>query len=649
VELQDGAVMLFDGVDLAIEARSRACLVGRNGAGKSTLMRLIAGEIEPDGGGRFVQPGLRFAFVPQEPVIVGETVREHATSGGAADYEADATLYAFGLDPEKSTQGLSGGEIRRAALAKAFAESPDLILLDEPTNHLDIFAIETLEAELSRSRAAALIVSHDRAFLNRITGRCFWLANRKVRTLAQGFAEFEAWAAKMEAEEQETLRRLEKAIERETYTFYRSITGRRSRNEGRANALDVMRAQKAAILKDQTRPMELAIDAGGAPGKRVAEVKGISKTFAAAPDPSRRDTVPSRDAEDVADSPYPSIADGDYSKSGGRDAGRRTVISNFSTRIVRGDRVAIVGPNGAGKTTLVKLLLGELAPDTGTVKLGTNLDIVYLDQGRAELKAAMTLWEALTPLGGDSILVRGKSMHVAAYAKDFLFRESQLRQPVSTLSGGERNRLLLARALAKPANLLVLDEPTNDLDMETLDLLEELLADYDGTLVLVSHDRDFIDRLATSTIALDGRGNAVETPGGWSDFMRQNPGFFGGAPAASPVSPAHLHGGSQDGRPSSSPSLWGGGPSKAAQGPPPPKPGKLTFKDQHRLTEAERQIQDLPGEISRLEADLADPDLFTQNPTRFDQTLKAIEAARATLARAEEDWLILEDRRAGLG
>jgi ATP-binding cassette subfamily F protein uup len=648
VELQDGAVMLFDGVDLAIEARSRACLVGRNGAGKSTLMRLIAGQIEPDGGGRFVQPGLRFAFVPQEPLIVGETVRAHATSGGAADYEADATLYAFGLDPEKSTQGLSGGEIRRAALAKAFAESPDLILLDEPTNHLDVFAIETLEAELSRSRAAALIVSHDRAFLNRITGRCFWLANRKVRTLDQGFAEFEAWAAKMEAEEQETLRRLEKAIERETYTFYRSITGRRSRNEGRANALDAMRAQKAAILKDQTRPMELAIDAGGTPGKRVAEVKGISKTFAAAPHPSLRDSLPSRGTKDVASFSDTSIGDGDHSKAGGGDAGRRIIISDFTTRIVRGDRVAIVGPNGAGKTTLVKLLLGELAPDAGTVKLGTNLDIVYLDQGRAELKAAMTLWEALTPLGGDSILVRGKSMHVAAYAKDFLFRDNQLRQPVSTLSGGERNRLLLARALAKPANLLVLDEPTNDLDMETLDLLEELLADYDGTLILVSHDRDFIDRLATSTIALDGRGNAVETPGGWSDFLRQNPGFFTGGATPSPASPALLNGGSQDGRSSSSSSHCVGEPRKAVLGSAPPKSGKLTFKDQHRLTEAERQIQDLPGEISRLEAALADPDLFTRDPKRFDQTLKIIEAARATLERAEDDWLKLEEKRLGL-
>jgi ATP-binding cassette subfamily F protein uup len=485
VQLQDGAVMLFDGVDLALEARSRACLVGRNGAGKSTLMRLIAGEIEADAGQRFVQPGLRCAFVPQEPVITGARVHDHVTSGGALDYEADAALASFNLHPDKATVGLSGGEIRRAALAKAFAEGPDLILLDEPTNHLDVFAIETLEREITRSRAAFLVVSHDRAFLNRITGRCFWLAHRRVRTLDGGFAGFDAWAEKVEAEEAEKLRRLEKAIERETYTFYRSITAQRTRNEGRARALEAMRLQKAALLKDQTRPLDLIIDQGSSSGRLVAEVKGIGKSFAG-----------------------------------------RVLLEGFSTRIIRGDRIAVVGPNGAGKTTLVKLLLGELAPDQGTVKLGAQLQTVYLDQARDELKRDVTLWDALTPNGGDSVLVRGRSVHVAAYARDFLFRDAQLRQPVSTLSGGERNRLLLARALAKPANLLVLDEPTNDLDMETLDLLEDVLADYEGTLILVSHDRDFIDRLATSTIALDGRGRAVEGSGGWSDLIRQYPGFF---------------------------------------------------------------------------------------------------------------------------
>ena len=590
VRLQDGPSMLFDGVDLALEPRVRACLVGRNGAGKSTLMRLIAGGIEPDGGERFLQPGLTVANVPQEPVIVGDTVLDHAIAGGADHWVAEAELEAFGLEPSKSTQGLSGGEIRRAALARAFAEAPDLVLLDEPTNHLDIAAIETLEAKIASLRAAAFIVSHDRAFLERTTQRCFWLAHRKVRTLDAGFAQFDAWSEGVEAEEAERLRRLERAIEREAYTFQRSITGRRTRNEGRARALDAMRAQKAAWLKDRAGTLELTLDAGGTSGKLVAQAKGVSKSWRAA------------------------------------DGGEKVVAANFSTRIVRGDRVAIVGPNGAGKTTLVKLLLGQIEPDSGEVKLGTQLDIAYLDQSRASLGGSETLWEALAPDGGDQIVVRGYPKHVAAYAKDFLFRDSQLRQPVSTLSGGERNRLMLARALAKPANLLILDEPTNDLDMETLELLEELLADYDGTLILVSHDRDFIDRLATSTIALDGRGRAVETPGGWGDFVRQNPGFFAFPETA-------------------------GGQAKASPAPPPPPKratAKLTYKDARRLEELEALIARSPAEIAAEEAKLAAPDLYARDPAGFDRLMKALDKKRAALAAAEDEWLALEEKREAL-
>jgi len=587
LKLADGPVMLFDGVELTLEARARACLVGRNGAGKSTLLKVLAGWVEPDGGERFVQPGLVCAFVPQEPVITGETVLDHATSGGAQPWEAEAELQAFGLDPAKSALGLSGGEIRRAALAKAFAERPDVILLDEPTNHLDIFAIETLERRLLDSRAAALVVSHDRAFLERVTTRCFWLAHRKVRTLDAGYGAFEAWAEKVEAEEQENLRRLTKAIERETYTFYRSITAQRTRNEGRARALQAMRQTRAAILRDTARPLELEIDAGGMSGRRVAEAKAISKTY-----------------------------------------GDRIIIRDFSTRILRGDRVAIVGPNGAGKTTLVRLLLGQTQPDAGSVVLGTGLEIVYLDQSRAELKPEMTLWDALTPSGGDSIIVRGQPRHVAAYAKDFLFRDGQLRQPVSTLSGGERNRLLLARAFAKPANLLVLDEPTNDLDMETLDLLEDLLADYDGTLVLVSHDRDFIDRLASSTIALDGLGGAVETPGGWSDFIRQNPGFFDARSSS-----ASSRGVSTSGVPAR----------RDAAGHP--QRAKLSYKDQRRLEEAEREMADLPGAIAALEARLHDPAIYIKDPKSFERLTEELGRTRARLDAAETDWLQIEARR----
>ncbi|WEK40250.1 MAG: ABC-F family ATP-binding cassette domain-containing protein [Candidatus Brevundimonas colombiensis] len=590
VRLQDGQRPLFDGVDLAVEPRSRAALVGRNGAGKSTLMKVVMGLIEPDSGDRSVQSATRFAYVPQEPVITGETLLDYAASGAAESWTAESWLATFGLDPAKSAKGLSGGETRRAALAKAFAEEPDLLLLDEPTNHLDILAIELLETELISARFALLVVSHDRAFLNRVTDTVHWLEGRRVRTLNKGFVEFDDWSTKVLEEEAESLRRLTKTIERETATFYSSITARRSRNEGRARSLNALRAERAEKMKDAPRELYLGVDSGATSGKLVAEIKGVSKGFAG-----------------------------------------RTLFKDLTTRIMRGDRLGIVGPNGAGKTTLVKTLLGELAPDEGTVRMGANLEPVYLDQSREGLKSDMTLWDALTPGGGDSIIVRGVSKHVAAYAKDFLFSEAQLRQPISTLSGGERNRLLLARALAKPANLLILDEPTNDLDMDTLDKLEELLEGYDGTLILVSHDRDFIDRLSTSTLALNGRGDIVETPGGWTDFIRQNPGFL--QPGANP-------------RPQDKAAA-----ERAAANPAPAavkKAGKLTFKDAHRLKELETLIDALPAQIARHDATLADSTLYARDPKAFDAAMKAAEKARADLENAEMEWLELEEKKAAL-
>ena len=584
VRLADGSVSLFDGVDMALEARVRACLVGRNGAGKSTLLRVLAGIVEPDSGERTASPAARIVIVPQEPVITGETLLDYAVAGGAPAYAAEAAIEGFGLDPAKSTQGLSGGEIRRVALARAFAEEPDILLLDEPTNHLDIFAIETLEEMVKAARCAILVISHDRAFLERTTQRCFWLEARKVRRLDKGFAHFDDWSEKLAADDAESLRRLSKSIEREAYTASRSVTARRTRNEGRARLLEKLRQEKSVILSDQVRPMELTLDAGGVSGKRVAEARGIAKAF-----------------------------------------GDRVILKGFSTRIIRGDRVAIVGPNGAGKTTMIKLLLGELEPDAGSVKLGTGLEVAYLDQSRAKLSEEATLWDTLAPSGGDSIVVRGQPRHVAAYAKDFMFRDNQLRQPVRSLSGGERNRLLLALALARPANLLVLDEPTNDLDMDTLDLLEDMLEAYDGTLLLVSHDRDFIDRLASSTIALDGRGGAVETPGGWSEFVRQNPGFFD-EPDARPTPKA--------------------APKPIA--PPPAKAAKLSFKDQHRLTELEALIEKLPATIAAHDKTLADPGLYARDRAAFDRTMQAADKDRATLAAAEDEWLALEEKREAL-
>ena len=590
IHLQDGQRPLFSGVDLAVEPRSRAALVGRNGAGKSTLMKVVMGLVEPDSGDRAVQAGTRFAYVPQEPVITGDTLIDYASSGAAETWTAESWLTTFGLDPYKSTQGLSGGEIRRAALAKAFAEEPEVLLLDEPTNHLDILAIELLEEELVSARFAILVVSHDRAFLNRVTNTVHWLEGRRVRTLNKGFAEFDDWAAKVLEEEAIALEKLTKTIERETETFYRSITARRTRNEGRARNLAALRAERAEKMKDTPRDLYMGVDSGAISGKLVADIKGVSKSF-----------------------------------------GDRTIFKNLTTRIIRGDRLAIVGPNGAGKTTLVKVLLGELAPDEGTVRMGANLEPLYLDQSREGLKSDMTLWDALTPGGGDSILVRGHSKHVAAYAKDFLFSEAQLRQPISTLSGGERNRLLLARALAKSANLLVLDEPTNDLDIDTLDKLQELLDGYDGTLILVSHDRDFVDRLATSTIAMNGRGDIVETPGGWSDFVRQNPGFIQ-APEARRVEKA---------QPSDRASTQN---DRAA----PKKPTKLSFKDTHRLAEIEKLLESLPKEIAKQDAIMADPDLYSRNPAAFDKAMKAAEKARSELESIELEWLELEEKKAAL-
>ncbi len=585
VRLQDGQRPLFDGVDLAVEPRSRAAVVGRNGAGKSTLMKVVMGLVEADSGDRAVQAGTRFAYVAQEPDISGDTLLDYASSGGAERWTAESWLTTFGLNPEKPARNLSGGETRRAALAKAFAEEPDVLLLDEPTNHLDILAIELLENELVQARFAVLVVSHDRAFLNKVTNTVHWLDNRRVRTLNKGFDAFDDWAAKVQEEEAIALEKLTKTIERETETFYRSITARRTRNEGRARNLAALRAERAEKMKDVPRDLYLGVDSGAVSGKLVAELKGVTKVF-----------------------------------------GDRTIFRNLTTRVMRGDRLAIVGPNGAGKTTLVKTLLGELTPDEGTVRLGANLEPVYLDQSREGLKSDMTLWDALTPGGGDSIIVRGFSKHVAAYAKDFLFQETQLRQPISTLSGGERNRLLLARALAKPANMLVLDEPTNDLDMDTLDKLEELLEGYDGTLILVSHDRDFVDRLATSTIAMNGRGDIVETPGGWQDFLRQNPSFLAPPPTHGETAPK-------------APAPVAAAPKKAV---------KLSYKDARRLEEVEKLMETLPVEIARQDAILADQSLYTRDPAAFDRAMKAADKARADLEAAELDWLELEEKKAAL-
>jgi ATP-binding cassette subfamily F protein uup len=599
IRLTWGGKPVFEGVTMSIGPNERAVLVGRNGAGKSTLMKIIAGVIEPDEGEVWRQPGVRAVYLSQEPDLSGfDRLIDFAVGDlpaiSADDrHVAEAELMALGLDPEADPAKLSGGQKRRAALARAFAADPDILLLDEPTNHLDIPAIEQLEGRLSSFRGALLMVSHDRRFLEAMSSSCYWLRQGKVRSYNRGFAEFDAWATEVEAEEEKALDRLNTQLKAEQRWMERGVTARRKRNMGRLRKVMDMRAersQRRTSLNEIRATSDMVLETAEGSGKRVIETRKISKTFHT-------------------------------------PAGDLPVVQDLSIRIQRGDRLGIVGPNGAGKSTLIKILLGELEPDEGSVKLGTNLEIAYLDQGRAKLDPNDTLWQALAPEGGDQIVVRGTPRHVASYAQDFMFKSEQLRQPVAALSGGERNRLLLAIALAKPSNLLVLDEPTNDLDMETLELLEDMLAEYDGTLILVSHDRAFLDGVVTSCISPVGEGKWLETPGGYTDAVRQL---------------KEIKGAQAGGKTSAK------SENKSSK-PAGPKPqNKLSFKDKHRLEELDKLMPKLTDEITALEQEMADPDLFTRNADRFHAASQELEAKREALDEAEMEWLELEEKRESL-
>lgn len=588
LRLSMGVAMLFDGVDLTLHKGERAALVGANGAGKSTLMRMLAGIGEADDGVIAYPAGATVAYAAQEPDFgdaptLRAYVQTPSTHNGAEApaYAADAALAAFGLDPERAPSGLSGGEARRAGLARAFASEPDVLLLDEPTNHLDIDAIEALEARVASFRGACLIVSHDRRFLERVTNTTFWLRQRAVLKLPRGFAAFDEWAEQVEIEEQRTLARLETHLKAEEHWLQRGVTARRSRNEGRRARLLAMRAERRERVSVAQAPRAaLAADKGVDSAKLVIEAKGVSKSYRG-----------------------------------------RTLIDNFSLRVMRGDRIGLVGPNGAGKTTMLELLLQRRTPDAGTVRHGAQLEIAYVDQARAILNPNDTIWEALAPMGGDQVIVHGRPRHVAAYARDFLFGPESLRQPIHALSGGERNRLALAVALAQPANLLVLDEPTNDLDMDSLDALEEMLAGYDGTVILVSHDRAFLDGVATQIVGPIGKGRWVESPGGWADFERAFP-RQAEKPVARAAAPA---------------------PTQA-----PRKQTKLSYKDERRATELEALMPQLQAEIAALEAKLSDADAFARDPGAFRASAERLDAARATLAACEGEWLDIELKREAL-
>ncbi len=594
VRLMMGATPLFDGVDAVLSEGGRACLVGDNGVGKSTLMRMIAGAVEPDDGEIVFANGATLAFAAQEPDLSAfATLRDYVQSPSASRagstaalpaHEAEAALQAFALDPDRAPAGLSGGETRRASLARAFAADADILLLDEPTNHLDIPAIEALEARLSAYRGAALVISHDRRFLERVSTETIWIRQRKALRYERGFAAFDDWAERIEAEEARAFAKLETHLAAEEHWLRRGVTARRSRNEGRRRKLEAMRAERRQrrSLADTPKAALAAVN-GEIASRLVIEAKSLSKSF-----------------------------------------GERPIVKDLSIKILRGDRIGIVGPNGAGKTTLLEMLLKQSEPDEGSVRHGRAIEIAYVDQARAILKPTDTIWEALVPQGGDQVMVRGRPRHVAGYAKEFLFPPTQLRQPVGSLSGGERNRLALAVALTRKADLLVLDEPTNDLDMDTLDALEDMLAQFEGTVLVVSHDRAFLDGVTTQVLGAVGGGKWVETPGGWADFEREHGGF-----SATPRA-----------QPSAKPT--------AADTRGPRVQKKLSFKDEHRAAEIERTLPALEAEIAALEAKLADSDLFARDPKAFDAAAKRLDAARAEKDSAETEWLEIEERRAAL-
>ena len=587
-----GGTPLISRADLTIAPGDRTCLVGRNGSGKSTLMKIAAGLAEPDKGRLFVQPGTTIRYLAQEPDFSGFANTLDFVEAGLAPgdpiHRARYLLESLGMTGEEDPTKLSGGEGRRVALARALAPEPDVLLLDEPTNHLDLPAIEWLEAELKGIRAALVLISHDRRFLSSLSRATIWLDRGETRRIEQGFSGFEAWRDAFLEEEERNQHKLDRKIADEEHWLRYGVTARRKRNVRRLGNLHALRKDR----REHRRPVgSVSMQAGEAEssGALVMEARGVSKSY-----------------------------------------GERRIVDTLSLRVMRGDRLGIVGANGAGKSTLIKLLTGEIAPDSGEIVLGTNLKPVILDQGRAGLEPGMTVTDVLTGGRGDSVVVNGRSRHVIGYLKDFLFAPEQARTPVSVLSGGERNRLLIAKALAQPSNLLVLDEPTNDLDLETLDLLQEMLDDYEGTLLLVSHDRDFLDRVVGSVLVSEGEGRWVEYAGGYSDMLTQR----GKGVEARAAAGRKSEGRAEKAEP------------RERAAPPPGKP-KLGFKDQHELKTLPERIAKLEAAIGQLKTILADAGLYARDPARFEKASTMLAQAEADLAAAEDRWLELEMLREG--
>ena len=585
IKLTFGGTPLLDGAALSAQAGDRIALVGRNGSGKSTLLKIAAGLVEAQDGEIFRQPSATIRYLRQTPDMEGfATVLAYVEAGlGPSDdpHRATYLIESLGLDGSAAPENLSGGEARRAALARVLAPQPDILLLDEPTNHLDLATIEWLEGELVRSTSAIVVISHDRRFLERVSKATVWLDRGQTRRLDKGFAHFEEWRDQVLEEEERDQHKLGRQIVREEHWLRYGVTARRKRNMRRLGELHSMRQKFRTHQGAEGKATLQASDANES-GKLVIEAKGIAKSF-----------------------------------------GERQIVRDFSTRIQRGDRIGLVGPNGAGKTTLLKMLTGELAPDAGSVRLGVNLEIATLDQKR-DLDLDETLSHYLTDGRGHSVVVNGEQRHVVSYMKDFLFKPEQARTPIRELSGGERARLVLARLLARPANLLVLDEPTNDLDMETLDLLQELVAGFPGTVILVSHDRDFLDRTVTSTIAPESDGRWIEYAGGYADMLTQRgTKAFTQKPAKSEP---------RDKPAASSPRPAGNASSSK----------KLSFKQKFALEKLPGEMEATSAKMATLETKMADPQFYVRDPAGFAKSASTLDGLRADLARMEEEWLELE-------
>ena len=577
--LVQGSGWLFRNLALFVAPRDRLALIGRNGAGKTTLLKLLAGQIDADEGRRTVVPGSRIVLLEQEPALTGfSTLRDFAMSGGGAAHDVDAIADQIGIDLDREALTASGGERRRAAIARALAMAPDVLLLDEPTNHLDLSAIEWLEDWLGRYSGAFIAISHDRTFLTRLTRSTLWLDRGGIRRKEIGFGGFDAWTDEVYAQEARAADKLDAKLKLEFHWLQRGVTARRKRNQGRLEKLGEMRAARAAMI-GPAGAAKLSISTDDVRTKSVIRAEHVTKSF-----------------------------------------GDRAVIKDFSLRVQRGDRIGVVGSNGAGKTTLLKLLTGELEPDSGKITLAKTLDAVIIDQQRSLMAPDKSVRAVLTQ-GGDWIEVQGVKKHLIGYLKDFLFDPGVADAPIGSLSGGERSRLLLAREFARPSNLLVLDEPTNDLDLETLDLLQEVIADYGGTVLIVSHDRDFLDKTVTITLGLDGSGKVDIVAGGYADWERRR----------------------QVRREGPKPAV------KATVAEPPRARVKLTYKDQRDYDQLPGRVEELEAIIARDETALMDADLYRRDPERFATLTASIVKARAEKDAAEERWLEVAEMVEELG